>query len=144
MAVKLDTEALRYIAALESTTGAEVKDCIVNKDTDTIIYVVKQGHIGIAIGKGGSNIKRLSTKLGKKMHIVELHSDPVKFAGKLLGTVTVKNITLKQEAGEKDGEMQKKIIILQSKKSQTIINSIIIEEHFIDIQRNTIKVNKIY
>jgi len=111
---KFDTETLRYIAALENVTGAEVKDCIVNENT--IVYVISQGQLGIAIGKNGLNVKRLSTKLGKKLHLVELNEDAVQFATNLLSGVTIKNITLKD-----DGQTKKIIIESDAKNRGTIL-----------------------
>ena len=114
MTLKLDTESLRYIAALENTTGAEVKDCIV--DGNTIVYVIKQGNLGMAIGKGGANIKKLTTALGKKLHLVELHEDPVQFATNLLGGATAKSVTLKD-----DGQTKKIVIEADNKNRGTIV-----------------------
>ncbi len=114
MDYKLDTESLRYIAALENTTGVEVKDCIVNGNT--IIYVVKQGQLGAAIGKGGANIRMLTTKLGKKLHLVELHEDPVQFATKLLEGVQLKGVTMKD-----DGTTRKITIECDQKTRGTIV-----------------------
>lgn len=114
MDYKLDTESLRYIAALENSTGAVVKDCIVNGNT--VIYVVQQGQLGLAIGKGGENIRRLTAKLGKKLHLVELHPDPVQFTTNLLGGVTVKSVNLKE-----DGETKKITIDADQKNRGTIL-----------------------
>lgn len=119
MTIKLDTETLRYMAALGKTTGAQVVDCIV--DGTTIIYVVEQGQLGTAIGKGGVNVKRLSTQLGRKMHIIELHSDPVQFTGNLLGgekngRKCWKNIFLKE-----DGETKRIVIESDLKSRGTIL-----------------------
>ena len=118
MDIKLNTEALRYIAALQEISGAEVvKDCIVNENS--IIYVVKQGQAGAAIGKKGTNVQRLSTILGKKPHIVELNDDPVKFASNLISTVKVKSIVLK--GGQEGDSGPKKIIIEVDQKSRGAI-----------------------
>lgn len=116
MALKLDTESLRYIAALQNTTGVEVKDCILNENS--IIYVIKQGQLGAAIGKGGANVKKLSTQLGKKFHLVELSDDPVKFTLNMLGKITVRNIVLKEDAAEEGGKTVKKIIIEADAKNR--------------------------
>jgi len=64
MTVKLDTEGIRCIGVFESLTGAGVKDCIM--DNDRVIMVVKKGDMGLAIGKGGSNINKVKKLLKKK------------------------------------------------------------------------------
>ena len=97
MTIKLDTDSLRYIAALENSTGSEVRDCIVNEDT--IIYVVKKGQLGMAIGKAGGNVKRIGGALGKKIKIVELVPNPIEFATSLMDNTNLKSITLQGEEG---------------------------------------------
>ena len=54
MGVRLSAESIRYLTLFESITGASIKDCIVQDDK--IIFVVKKGDMGIAIGKGLSLI----------------------------------------------------------------------------------------
>ncbi len=79
MSIKLSTEEIRYLTLFESITGASVKDCIVENDEDRVIFVVKKGDMGLAIGKGGSNINRAKKLIGKKIEIVEHSEDPVEF-----------------------------------------------------------------
>ena len=59
---------MRYISLFESLTGAKVKDCIVN---DIVIFIVHENEMGKAIGKQGSNIKRIENILKKKIKLVE-------------------------------------------------------------------------
>ena len=54
--IKFTSREMRYIALFQSITGATVKDCIVDNDLNRIIFVVKEGNIGMAIGKKGKNI----------------------------------------------------------------------------------------
>ncbi|MGL6297993.1 MAG: NusA-like transcription termination signal-binding factor, partial [Methanobacteriaceae archaeon] len=51
MSVKLSATEIRYIALFEDITGAMVKDCIIDDDNGKIIFVVKNGDMGLAIGK---------------------------------------------------------------------------------------------
>lgn len=113
MTIKLDTDSLRYIAALENATGSEVMDCVV--ENDTILYIVKNGQIGMAIGKGGENAKKIGNALGKRIKIVELTPNPVKFTNNILKNIAVKNINLE----EKDGNQ--KIIIEADFRTKGII-----------------------
>jgi len=54
--IKFTSLEMRFIALFQSITGATVKDCIVDSDLNRIIFVVKEGNIGMAIGKRGKNI----------------------------------------------------------------------------------------
>jgi len=74
---KLTTEGIRYIALFESLTGGMARDCVVDEDNDRIIFVIKKGDMGAAIGRKGSNINRVKKSIGKQIEIVE-HSDDVK------------------------------------------------------------------
>lgn len=107
--IKLNTETLRYIAALENASGTEVKDCIVNEDT--VIYVVNQGQLGKAVGKNGVRVKTIGAALGKKVRVVEFSDDPVKFVGNMLSTLTVKNIFLEEVTSKETSEPKKCIVI---------------------------------
>jgi N utilization substance protein A len=90
--VKLTTEGIRYIALFESLTRAVARDCIIDDDNDRVIFVVKKGDMGLAIGKNGNNINRVKKTIGKHIEIVE-HSDDVdEFVANALQPVFVKKV----------------------------------------------------
>jgi transcription termination/antitermination protein NusA len=66
----------RYIEELRILTKSTALDCIIDDKFDRIIYVIKEGDMGYAIGKRGDNIKRLQSVLGKKVEMVE-HADSI-------------------------------------------------------------------
>ena len=61
----------RYIEELRILTKSIAIDCIVDDEFDRIIYVVKKGDMGLAIGKNGDNIRRMQRVLGKRIEMVE-------------------------------------------------------------------------
>jgi N utilization substance protein A len=63
---KLTTEGIRYIALFESLTGGVARDCIIDDENDRIIFVIKKGDMGAAIGRKGSNINRVKKSIGKQ------------------------------------------------------------------------------
>lgn len=69
--IKLTPDELRYIALLQDLTGVTVRDCIIDGNTNTVIYIVNPGEAGIAVGREGINVKRLREILGKNIEIVE-------------------------------------------------------------------------
>jgi len=85
--IKLSTEGIRYIALFESVTGATIIDCIV--DDERIIYVVKAGDMGAAIGRNGDHINRIKKTVDKHIELVEYSDDPVTFIKNAFGSVTV-------------------------------------------------------
>lgn len=72
--IRLTSKEMRYIALFENITRASVKDCIVDDELNRIIFIVKEGDIGTAIGRGGKNIRLLERMTGKKHEIIE-HSE---------------------------------------------------------------------
>ena len=72
--IRLTSDEMRYIALFESITGATANDCVIDDDNDRIIFVTKQGDMGLAIGKGGKNINTLRKMVGRYVEVVE-HGD---------------------------------------------------------------------
>lgn len=83
-----------YISLFESLTGAKVKDCIANGN---IIFIVHENEMGKAIGKEGSNIKRVENALKKKIRLVEFNNDVCQFVQNLIYPIRAKEI--KEENG---------------------------------------------
>jgi len=92
--VKLSTEGIRYIALFENLTGATAKDCVIDEENDRVIFVVKKGEMGLAIGKGGSSINGVKKAIGKHVEIVEHSEDVNEFIRNVLHPVPVKNVNV--------------------------------------------------
>lgn len=112
--LKLSADEISYIALFESRTGAVTKDCIVDSD-GSIIFVVKKGDMGIAIGKKGSNVARVRQALGKRVEIIEHSDSPEEFATNILHSHRVKDVRL-----EGDGKKKLRIKVDPRDKSQAI------------------------
>ena len=69
--IVLTDEEMRYIALFEEFTGVVVKDCIIDRERNRIIFVVKEGQVGKAVGRSGSRIKMLNKLLNKSVEVVE-------------------------------------------------------------------------
>ncbi|HDI31566.1 MAG TPA: NusA-like transcription termination signal-binding factor [Thermofilum sp.] len=69
--VKLTDLEMKYISLVESLTGTTVIDCIIDNNNNRIIFLVKKGQAGLAVGRDGNNVKRLRKLIGKDVEIVE-------------------------------------------------------------------------
>ena len=92
--IKLTSREMRYIALFESITGATAKDCIVDNDLNRIIFIVKEGNIGMAIVRRGKNIRLLEKMTGKKHEIIEHSENPAQFIRNALKPAKIDEIRI--------------------------------------------------
>lgn len=93
--VTFTTETMQYIALFESMTGAHARDCLViDGEESKIIFVVKSGDMGLAIGKNGININRVKKQIGKHIEVVEHSDDPKVFLRNLFQPASIKSINI--------------------------------------------------
>ena len=92
--VKITEQEMKYIQLLQNMTGATIVDCIIDENNDTIIFTVKKGEVGLAVGKGGEKIKRFRNMTNKKVEIYEYISEAEKFIKNALKPAKVKDIRL--------------------------------------------------
>jgi len=74
----------RFIEELRIFTRATAVDCIVDERFDRVIYVIKPGDMGLAIGRKGENINRLSRQLGRRLEMVEYGETPEEFVANII------------------------------------------------------------
>jgi len=72
--MRLSNDELQYLSLFETITGAQAEDCVIDEKRNRVLFVVKEEKMGLAIGKNGSNIKRLVKLLGRNVEVVE-HAD---------------------------------------------------------------------
>ncbi|MEA2089203.1 MAG: NusA-like transcription termination signal-binding factor [Thermoproteota archaeon] len=99
--IKFTSTEIRYIALFESVTDATVRDCIVSDEQNCVIFVVKEGDIGMAIGKGGKNIHFLERKTGKKHEVIEYSDDPAQFIKNALKPARTKEVRISERPSGK-------------------------------------------
>lgn len=82
----------RYIEELRILTKSTALDCVIDDRFDRVIYVIRQGDMGLAIGKKGENIKRLQNVLGKRIEMVEFAETPDAFIANIFKPAEVLNV----------------------------------------------------
>jgi len=88
--IKYDSDLMKIISIFESATGARLKDAI--SAEGSLILIVQEGDMGRAIGKNGSNIRKMENLLKKKIKVAEFSSDTSRFAENLMMPLQAKNI----------------------------------------------------
>ena len=90
--IKITENEMKFIQLLQNMTGATVVDCIV--DDETIMFTVKKGEVGLAVGKGGEKIRRFRSMTNKQVEIYEYMNEADKFIKNALKPAKVKDIRI--------------------------------------------------
>ncbi|MEM0023228.1 MAG: NusA-like transcription termination signal-binding factor [Thermofilaceae archaeon] len=69
--IKLTEKEMQYISLFEALTQVEVLDCINDEENNRLIFIVRRGMAGKAIGVGGANTKLMKKLIGKDVEVVE-------------------------------------------------------------------------
>ena len=101
MTVKLTSEEMRYITLFEGMTGARVHDCIIDESRRGLVFVVKKGDIGLAIGKKGDKVRRARQVMGKSIEVVEYSDDFTEFIKNTFAPAKVKDINVVEQEGKR-------------------------------------------
>lgn len=112
--IKLDAETLRTFAMFERLTGAELKDVI--EEEDRIIFVVVEGQVGRALGKGAMNLKRLRETLQKEVVLLGYAAEREQFLKNVLHRHKVENV----EWEDRNGDIIAHVTIPQEEKGKAI------------------------
>jgi len=99
--IRLTNEEMRYIALFESITGATIKDCLIDQKGKRIIFIAKEGDMGLAIGKGGKNINLFKKMTDHNIEIVEYADTPEQLIRNALAPARIKNIRITEKSDKK-------------------------------------------
>jgi len=99
--IRLTAEEMRYIALLQDLTGAIARDCVIDEENNRIIFVVRPGDAGKAIGRRGANINRLRQILGKEIEVVEYADDIETLVKNILSPARILSVRVAQRNGRK-------------------------------------------
>jgi len=92
--IKLTGQLLKYISLFEGITNTSVKDCF--ESSDTIYFIVDSGLLVRAIGRGGSNIKRMRDMLKRNVKVVEHFEDTETFIRSVFHGFEIRNIRIEE------------------------------------------------
>lgn len=92
--VTFDEQSMKYVALFQDTTRTTVVDCI--DAGDRLIFVVKEGDIGRAIGKKGDNVAKLKRLLNHDIHVIEYSERPEQFVANVFRNYDVKGVQIEQ------------------------------------------------
>ena len=114
---KLSTDQIRLISLFQNVTKTTARDCLDDENQNKIVFVVNEGKMGLAIGKGGSNIKTLQNILKRHVELIEYFDDPTKFLKNILNPKLVNEVKVDTK---QDGSLQAIVIVDQGKKGLVV------------------------
>ena len=115
--IKLTTDQMRLMSLFQNVTGATARDCVEDEKQNRVIFVVNEGKMGLAIGKGGSHIKNLQNIVKRNVELVEYADDPIVFLKNILNAKLVSEVKLNKRA---DGTLQA-IVLVDPKKKGIVV-----------------------
>ena len=115
--IKLTTDQMRLMSLFQNVTKATARDCLEDEIQNKIIFVVNEGNMGLAIGKGGSNIKSLQNIIKRNVELVEYFDDSIKFLKNILNPKFVNEVKLDTKP---DGSSQATVIVDHGKKGLVV------------------------
>ncbi|GBC71086.1 hypothetical protein HRbin02_00864 [Candidatus Calditenuaceae archaeon HR02] len=98
--IKLTEREMRLVSLFQSYTGATVLDCLA--DDDQIVFLVREGEFGRAIGKKGVKIQELSNLLKKRLKVVEYCGDAASFLSNAVKPAKAREVKI---VPGKDGQL---------------------------------------
>jgi len=115
--IKLTSGELQLMSLFQSVTGATARDCIIDEKLDRVIFVVRKGEMGLAIGKNGVTIKTLQGVVGKKIELVEYSDDVAEFIRNMLGA----NLVLDVKINEKGDGTKVAVAVVDTRKKGVVV-----------------------
>ena len=96
--IKLTEMEMQFISLFEAVTQVEARDCVIDERNNRIIFVVRRGMAGRAIGGDGANVKMLKRLLRKDIDVVEESDTLEELIRSTLFPATVKSIRVRRDS----------------------------------------------
>jgi len=97
----------------QNISGASVRDCVIDSKMERVIFIVGPGEMGLAIGKGGTTIKKVQEAIGKQVELVEWSDDAKQFIMNSLNRQYITEIRISEKP---DGTRSATIVVDQKRK----------------------------
>lgn len=92
--IKLSNDEMKTMNIFVNVTKISPKDCIIDKRLERVIFVVSKGFVGTAIGRQGTNIKKLKSVLARDIEIVEDDENPEIFIKNALVPAKIEKVAV--------------------------------------------------
>ncbi|MFH1590648.1 MAG: NusA-like transcription termination signal-binding factor [archaeon] len=131
--IRYDVNLMNYMSLFESVTRTRAKDCLVDRNKD-LIFIVHEGQIGKAIGKGAVHIRRLTNLLKKKIRLIESASSPEDFLRNIVAPLQIVSVENQDGVLVVKGPDMKTKGLLMGRNLQNLRETESIVQRFFDIR----------
>lgn len=113
------------IALFEKITRAQVKRFFTDK-RNQLVFIVKEGQAGKAIGKSGMHMRKLQHLVKKRVRVIEFNPDPKEFIKNVIAPIEVESIAQQENTVTLSSQdtKTKGILIGRDKQNLKEINAI--------------------
>ena len=101
------------MSLFQSMSGATARDCVIDSKSDRVIFVVNKGEMGLAIGRAGETIKKVQSRMGRSVELVEWADDAKQLIINSLNPQFVSDIRVTERP---DGSRTATVVVDQRKK----------------------------
>lgn len=112
--IQLSTETMKYIRMATQMINVDILDCV--REDELLVFVVRKGHLGAAIGKKAKNLERLRNVFKKTIKFVEEDNDHNRFIQNLCKPYKIESVTFSGE----DASLVAQVSVNPSEKSRLI------------------------
>lgn len=135
MTVTLNTETIGLITLFENITGASVKDCIADGESNVIYFVIEEGDVAMAIGKNGSSVKNAERIFKKNIKLFEFSKDLSTFVKRIIPQATV--VKIRNDKGRSVVEVKvekggRAIVIGRDRRNIKLFKELLQRNHGVD------------
>ena len=115
--IKLSSDELSLMSMFQEMTGATARDCVIDDKRDRVIFVIAQGQMGLAIGKGGASVKKIERAVRKPVEVVEWAEDVEGLVRNTLGAKFVQEVRVSEML---DGT-KAVVVVVDSRKKGAVL-----------------------
>ncbi len=97
--MRLTSNEIFYLNELNSASGANARDCVI--EGNVITFLIRKKELGKAIGKDAEAVKKLRLRLKLNVELLEYAEEGKEFIKKALYDVKIKEIKFVERNGKK-------------------------------------------
>jgi NusA-like KH domain protein len=133
MGIVYDIKAIQIRALFESITRTTLKDCFENQEK--MLFIVMPGQIRRALGKDNSNIKRVESKIGMKIKLIEFSPNLPQFIINIIYPLRVNDILINEGIVTIQGKNKKTNGMIIGMRAQNLRNTeSIVQKYFPEVK----------